>query len=109
MLFHDAAAHVRHFTSYSGTVLPLRLVGPLDSLEMDHRNTFISAYFDETGHLLGFEKWVYGEVHLIHRYGYHDGGTLSWAEIAIPGDECTKVWFDVDGNRLRTELTPLED
>ena len=37
----------RYFVSYSGVKLPLRLVDPLEEAELENRNTYIRAEFDE--------------------------------------------------------------
>lgn len=108
MLFAPSAVTTRHFTSYVGTALPLRLVGSLEGLELDNRNTFIRAFFDAEDRLLGFEKWVYGEIHLIHRYGWNAGGGLDWAEVTIPDEETTRVQFAADGRPTQSQIIPME-
>ena len=86
----------RYFLSYSGVKLPLKLVNPLDAGDLDHRNTYIHAYFDQSDRLLGCDKMVYGDVQISHRYEYHDNGTLRRAEITME-DDLTVMNFDESG------------
>jgi hypothetical protein len=83
----DGAEDCRYFVSYSGIKLPLNLVTPIEPSALSNRNTFIQAYFDAQGLLLRFDKLVYGEVELSHRYEYSDDGNLVLAEIAMPEEE----------------------
>lgn len=103
----DGAVTIRHFTSYTGIALPPRLVGALDDDDMDNRNSFLRAYFDADDRLLAFEKWVYGEVNLTHRYGYHANGKIKWAEIGTPNHDLSQIWFDEDGKRLAVASEPV--
>lgn len=91
---HDTSRQLRHFTSYSGIKLPLKLVGPLDEAEMGNRNTFYRGHFDDNDRLLMCQKVVYGEVDLEHRYEYHPSGALKRAEIIEAGDDARVVEFD---------------
>jgi len=104
----DAAAKTLFFTSYTGLKLPLRLIGPLDPDNMDNRNTFLRAYFDETDRLIGFDKLVYGDIHMSHRYVYHPSGALKQAQIIVPGDDLSDIWFDEQGQRISEEHTSLD-
>lgn len=108
MLFDPAAVTSRYFSSYVGTALPLRLVGSLDGLEMDHRNTYVRAYYNAADQLLGFEKWVYGEIQLIHRYGWRKDGRIAWAEVTIPEEETSRVEFDETGVPSAPSIMALE-
>ena len=54
----------RYFLSYSGVGLPLKLVSPLAASELQNRNTYFRAVYDEAGRLVSCEKLVYGEVEL---------------------------------------------
>jgi len=76
----------RYFSSYSGTGLPLKLVGELQGGGTRHRNTYFVGTYDALGHLLSCEKVVYGETELRHDYRYHPDGRLARAEID-DGDE----------------------
>lgn len=71
----------RYFTSYSGTKLPLNLVGELAADDMRNRNTFFRGTYDPAGLLLSCEKVVYGETEVRHDYKYHPDGRLAVAEI----------------------------
>lgn len=84
----------RFFVSYSGVKLPFNLVNPIPADGLSHRNTFIRAYFDKAGMLSGFDKVVYGEVELSHRYEYHDNGALKHAEIVMLDEEPAELIFD---------------
>ncbi|QWG14673.1 hypothetical protein KMZ29_08445 [Bradyrhizobium sediminis] len=90
----DVNRECRFFVSYSGVKLPFNLVNPIDPEMLSHRNTFIRAYFDQAGKLSGFDKVVYGEVELSHRYEYHANGALKRAEIAMPDEEPAALDFD---------------
>lgn len=77
--------HYRYFVTYSGVKLPLKLVTPIEEAEIQHRNTYIRAEFDDRNRLTGVEKLVYGEVELMHRYDYDAGGALRTAHITMDG------------------------
>jgi hypothetical protein len=76
----------RYFTTYSGVKLPLRLVNPLEEAELENRNTYIRASFDECGRIISLEKMVYGEIELAHRYEYDENGALTTAHITMDGE-----------------------
>lgn len=81
---------VRYFLTYSGVQLPFNLVTPLEPEQIANRNTYFKGYFDERGRLIGFDKVVYGELELAHRYVYRADGSLESAEITdIDGDSET--------------------
>ncbi len=84
----------RFFVSYSGVKLPFNLVNAIPEEMLSQRNTFIRAYFDGAGQLSGFDKVVYGEVELSHRYEYHGNGALKLAEIVMPDEEPAALVFD---------------
>jgi hypothetical protein len=90
----DAEQECRFFVSYSGVRLPFNLVNPIPAEVLSHRNTFFRAYFDKKGRLSGFDKVVYGEVELSHRYEYHDNGALKRAEIVMQDEEPVALTFD---------------
>jgi hypothetical protein len=87
----------RHFVTYSGVRLPLKLVNPLEAADIANRNTYFRAWFDEHGRLIKVEKVVYGEVELQHRYDYHGDGRLKLAEITEADGESRLLHFDVQG------------
>lgn len=86
----------RHFVTYSGVRLPLKLVNELAETDIANRNTYFRAWFDDRGRLLKVEKVVYGEVELQHRYDYHANGRLMLAEIT-EADEVRVMRFDAQG------------
>jgi hypothetical protein len=86
----------RYFVSYTGVKLPLRLINPLTIADLSNRNTFIRASFDAQDRLLNFEKMVYGEVEMWHRYEYDAEGVLRRAEIWMD-QETTELVFDASG------------
>lgn len=88
---------IRHFVTYSGVKLPFKLVNELGEHELDNRNTFFRGYFDAAGRLTGFDKLVYGDIELSHRYTYHDSGALQRAEITDADEELTVLDFDEAG------------
>ncbi len=88
---------LRHFLTYSGVKLPLKLVSPLAEAEIENRNTFFRGWFDSVERLTALEKVVYGEVELRHRYDYRDTGTLRQAEITDADGEVTVLDFDEQG------------
>lgn len=87
----------RFFVSYTGVKLPLKLVNPLGEAELANRNTYFRADFDDAERLLGFEKMVYGEVEMRHRYEYHPNGVLKRVEITDVEEEVTVLAFDESG------------
>jgi hypothetical protein len=95
----DTPQECRFFVSYSGVKMPFNLVNAIAEESLSNRNTFIRAYFDKAGVLTGFDKVVYGEVELTHRYEYHDNGTLRRAEVAMLDEDAVVVSFDEYGGR----------
>ncbi|MGP8193194.1 MAG: DUF6156 family protein [Methylovirgula sp.] len=90
---------VRYFVSYTGVKLPVKLVNPLELADLSNRNTFIIATFDVQERLLGFEKMVYGEIEISHKYEYDGDGVLRRAEIYMD-EETTEMRFDARGALL---------
>ena len=90
----------RYFVSYSGTTLPPRLVSAIPADGLAHRNTFIRAYFSASGLLVGFDKVVYGEVELAHRYERYGNGGVSRARIFVPDEAPVSLEFGEDGVRI---------
>jgi hypothetical protein len=83
----EKATACRYFTSYSGTKLPLKLVGELDENDMRNRNTYFRGSFDDAGQLIVCEKVVYGETEFRHDYRYHPDGRIASASIDNGSDE----------------------
>ncbi len=102
----QAGGECRFFASYSGVRLPLNLVGAIDADALSNRNTFIRAYFDRSGALRGFDKIVYGEVELAHRYDYHATGKLSRAEITMLDEDPVILRFDPSGLQVEDAEQP---
>ena len=90
----------RFFVSYTGVKLPLKLVNPIEADALSNRNTFMRAYFNDAGLLMGFDKMVYGEVELAHRYVYHANGILKQAEIVMRDEDTVTLCFDDGGSLL---------
>lgn len=88
----------RYFVSYSGVRLPFRLCQPLDEASINNRNTFFRAWFDEQERMTGFQKIVYAEVELEHRYQYYENGSLKSAEIVDAEGTATVMNFDESGS-----------
>lgn len=97
----EADLDCRFFVSYTGVKLPLRLVNAIAPDQLSNRNTFIRGYFNNAGALTGFEKVVYGEIELTHRYSYHANGMLSEAEIVMLDEDSVTLRFDHNGAPLR--------
>ena len=81
----------RYFTTYSGVGLPFNLTAELNEAETQNRNTFFRGYYDDDGYLQAFQKLVYGEVELEHRYTYKPDGSLLCAEIIDEDGEVTLI------------------
>jgi hypothetical protein len=96
-MLEEAQQECRFFVSYSGVKLPFNLVNAIAPDALSNRNTFIRAYFDKAGILTGFDKVVYGEVELAHRYQYHGNGALRCAEITMLDEEAMVLSFDEAG------------
>lgn len=84
----------RHFVTYSGVTLPLKLVSPLDDDSVDKRITFFRGYYDDEEQLVAIEKVVYGEIEFEHRYAYHPDGRLRWAELLEEDEDPRVLEFD---------------
>lgn len=97
---HDMPGHCRHYLTYSGVTLPLKLMTPLEPEQIAHRNTYFLGYFDEQDRLIGVQKIVYGETEFEHRYQYDSAGVLRRAEIRDAEDEVSVMQFDANGARL---------
>ena len=95
------ATTTRHFTTYSGVKLPFKLVSELTDADLRNRNTFFRGYFDSDDRLLGFDKLVYGEIELAHRYEYDAAGTLRHAEITDVDGDVTELSFDASGSAIQ--------
>ena len=93
----------QYFLSYSGAKLPLNLVGPLETAEVENRNTCFAANLDAAGRVNLIHKLVYGAVEMSHLYGYDGDGNLAWAEIRTIDDEARKLWFSPEGQVIRDE------
>ncbi|POF33877.1 DUF6156 family protein [Roseibium marinum] len=91
----------RYFVTYAGVKLPFRLVNPIDPDSLSNRNTYIRAYFEGPDILVGFDKVVYGEIELSHRYTYHAGGMLKQVEITMLEDDPVVLDFDETGQQSR--------
>ncbi len=87
----------RYFSTYSGVKLPIKLSQELEESAIANRNTFFRGYFDAQARMTGFQKIVYGEVELQHRYEFHANGTLKQAEITNLEQETTLMQFDENG------------
>jgi hypothetical protein len=98
----EKSLQCRFFVSYSGVKLPFNLVNAIEAEALSNRNTFIRAYFDQEGILNGFDKVVYGEVELSHRYEYHGNGRLRRAEITMLDEEPASLSFDETGSQIST-------
>lgn len=96
-MLEEAQQECRFFVSYSGVKLPLNLVNAIAPDALSNRNTFIRAYFDKAGMLRGFDKVVYGEVELAHRYQYDGNGALRRAEITMLDEDAVVLSFDEAG------------
>jgi hypothetical protein len=97
VMMADGERQCRFFVSYTGVKLPLRLVTAIAPEQLSNRNTFIRGYFDAAGVLIGFDKLVYGEIELTHRYSYHANGALSRAEIVMLDEDAVALDFDETG------------
>ena len=87
----------RCFLTYTGVKLPFKLVTPLSDGEVENRNTYFRGYFDADERLLGFDKMVYGEIEMAHRYIYHDNGVLKQVEVTDIDGDATLLEFDEQG------------
>lgn len=77
----------RHYVSYSGVKLPLKLITPLEADKLDGRITYFRGYYDQQDRLVGLEKVVYGEIEFEHRYTNDADGRLKTAELIEPDEE----------------------
>jgi len=84
----------RYFVTYSGVKLPLKLCQPLDEASLSNRNTFFRAWFDGLDRITAFQKMVYGEVEMEHRYEYDESSSLVKAEIVDAEGQVTVMSFD---------------
>ncbi len=91
--------NIRYFVSYTGVKLPVKMVNPLELAGLSNRNTYIVATFDRQDRLTGFEKMVYGEIEISHKYEYDGDGVLRRAEIFMD-EETTEMLFDAQGALL---------
>ena len=85
---------LRFFVTYSGVSLPFNLTGELQAYQIENRNTYFRAYFNESGLMSGFEKIAYDEIELKHEYEYYDNGSLKLASITDIDGENTQLKFE---------------
>lgn len=76
-----------YFLSYSGISLPFKLVKELDPAEVENRNTYFGARYNNNGQTTVMHKVVYGEIELCHEYSYYPSGALRSALITNIDDE----------------------
>lgn len=84
----------RHYVSYSGVTLPLKLITPLDDDSVDKRITYFRGYYNDQEQLVVVEKVVYGEIEFEHRYQYHPDGRLKSVELREADEEFRVIQFD---------------
>ena len=84
----------RHYISYSGVDLPLKLVSPVEEEGLEHRITFFRGYYADNDQLMAVEKVVYGEIEFEHHYQYHDDGRLKLVELIEADEEPRVMQFD---------------
>ena len=86
----------RYFMSYRGVKqLPSIMISPIEEDQLRNRNTYVCAYYDDRGRLRMFEKRVYGEVELTHRYDYDDNGLVR-AEVRLADEDAVSLTFAFD-------------
>ena len=83
----------QYYLSYSGLKLPLKLVSPMKSEEIENRNIYYGVHLDVNGNPISIHKVVYGEIEMQHEYGYSDSGDLKWAEITNIDNEVQRFEF----------------
>jgi hypothetical protein len=104
MSAEEAGRERRYFTTYTGVELPFQLVNEIAPEALSNRNTYICGYYDGSGRMTGFEKFVYGGVELSHRYEYHPNGVLQRVEIVMSGEEDAIIkCFDEEGAEVRDQ------
>ena len=84
----------RHFVTYSGVKLPLKLVSPLDKDTLDGRITYFRGFYNDDDNLLKVEKVVYGEIEFTHNYEYHDDGRLKSFELIEQDEEPRVIQYE---------------
>ncbi|MFA5985575.1 MAG: DUF6156 family protein [Methylococcaceae bacterium] len=92
-MVEEISCKCRHFVTYTGVKLPLKLLNELDDTQLGNRNTFFRGYFDAEERLLRLEKIVYNEIEMEHRYTYDNDGQLTHAEIIDGEGEVTVMDF----------------
>lgn len=83
----------RHYVSYTGVSLPLKLITPLENEDLDRRITYFRGYYNDQDQLMAVEKVVYGEIEFEHRYQYHPDGRLKSAELLEVDEEPRVMQF----------------
>jgi hypothetical protein len=86
----EQSLQCRHFVSYTGVKLPLKLITPLEGESVDKRITYFRGYYNAQEQLLRVEKVVYGEIEFEHRYDYYPDGRLKSAQL-LEVDEAPRV------------------
>jgi hypothetical protein len=84
----------RHFVSYTGVALPLKLITPIEDGSLERRITYFRGYYNDQEQLMVVEKVVYGEIEFEHRYQYHADGRLKSAELIEEDEEPRVMEFD---------------
>jgi hypothetical protein len=96
----NASVQRRYFTTYSGVKLPFKLVNELAPAAVENRNTYFVGFFDVEAHMIGFDKLVYGEIELAHRYLYYPGSALRQAVITDIDGEVSTLFYAEDGSPI---------
>ena len=90
-----------YYASFAGYSLPLKPVEELSQEEAMSRNTHCVGFYDGSGKLYRFEKYLNGQLFFRHDYKYHDNGNIR-ENRGIDADGITRInRYDVKGQRLR--------
>ncbi|WP_034410270.1 DUF6156 family protein [Derxia gummosa] len=100
---------LRHFVTYTGVKLPLKLLDEVPESGLSNRNTFFRGWFDAEERVVKIEKSVYGEVELRHSYDYHPNGRVAKAVIELADEQTTVMTFDEDGGLLSSETSETDE
>ena len=98
----------KYFLSYSGASLPLKLVSQVEPGEIENRNTYFGADFDNNGRITVIQKSVYGEIELSHYYHYHANGNIKSADIHNIENEGVRLHFDETGKVTFQEMLDVQ-
>ncbi len=88
---HGGPYYYGNFSDYS---VPPRPTDELSAEKAKARDAYYVAYFDDSGKIISFEKYLYGAREFTEQYDYRYDGMLDRRILIKAGGETTMQYFD---------------